>query len=209
MKHRMTTNQTIVVTSRRVNASVVAIAALVLVTLTCQAWAVRRATMNPTVVVTIDLERVFEGIGEKAAEDERLVAVATELEAEAGEKQAVISDLEEELDAFPVGSDRRREVERDLQWAALDYSAFVEFSRRKMDVEKAQSLTRIYESIRESAGEMAFEHGYDMVVVDDSVTNIPQGSEADVRRQISARRIVHTNAAIDVSDELIQRMNLG
>ena len=54
---------------------------------------------------------------------------------------------------------------------------------------------------------MAVESGYDIVFVDDSVVEMVTGTEVEVRRQISARRMLYANPEIDLTEELVTRMN--
>jgi hypothetical protein len=54
---------------------------------------------------------------------------------------------------------------------------------------------------------MATSNGYDLVLVNDSLAEIPPGTEEELNRQISARRILFANPRIDLTDELIAYMN--
>ena len=89
----------------------------------------------------------------------------------------------------------------------MTFQAYNEFSLRKIDVEQSLMLRRIYRSIKEAARTMAEELGYDVLFVDDSVSAIVNGTEKEVRRQISARRMLYTNPQIDLTDTLVARMN--
>ena len=55
---------------------------------------------------------------------------------------------------------------------------------------------------------MSRANGYDIVLVDDTVAELPEDTtEAETMRQISARRMLYANPQVDISDELIVRMN--
>ncbi len=68
-------------------------------------------------------------------------------------------------------------------------------------------MKKVYTSIRAAAGQLAVERGYSVVFVDDSISPIPPGSEQEMNRQISARRMVYTSPDVDITEELISRMN--
>lgn len=172
-----------------------------------QSYALGRASPRPTVVAVVNLEKLYEGLAERAEEDERLSAIARELQDQIDIQVAEIGVLEEDVQVYPVGSDKYEEVVGKLQFKSLDHQAFTEFSRRKMDVQHAVVLKRIYLSIKDAAAVMAMEQGYDLFFVDDSLAALPDGTEAEVRRQISARRMLYSNPEIDVTTELIARMN--
>lgn len=165
------------------------------------------ANMQPSVLVTVNLERVFDGLDTRAAADERLAAIAEELQGQAETKAAAIDEANEELELLQNGSAAHQEALEDLTRKTLDYQAFAEFSRRKIEVQKAQALKRIYVDIKVAAKAMAEENGYDVVFVDDSVAAMGGGTETEVNRQISGRRMLYVNPAIDATDVLIARMN--
>ncbi|HVP74364.1 MAG TPA: hypothetical protein VMS30_11540, partial [Phycisphaerales bacterium] len=61
--------------------------------------------------------------------------------------------------------------------------------------------------IRKAAEAVAMERGYKVVFVDDSIAPIPAGTSEEMTRQISARRMVYTSSDVDITDEMIKRMN--
>jgi Skp family chaperone for outer membrane proteins len=174
-----------------------------------QSWALRNLMARPTAVATIDLVQVIDGMEERAAEDARLTMLAEELQEEGKAKAEVIGDMEEELKAYAVGSDKYQDMLQKWQLESLRYQAFIEFSRRKLDVQKAHSLRRLYRSVIENARALAEADGYDLVLADDSVSDIPMGTEVEVRRRILSRRTLYANPEVDLTDELIARLNEG
>jgi Skp family chaperone for outer membrane proteins len=182
--------------------------AVVLVTLIAhQTLATAAAPTGPSVVATLDLERLFDGLDGRARADADLQAMAEELDAEGVAKRDAIDALKAEMEIYAIGSDKYNEAMEALSLMVLEFEAFMEFGRRKIDVEKALSIKRIYIDIRDGVRNVAQNNGYDVVLVDDSVVQMPSGSEADVKRNISARRILYANPTIDITDELIQFMN--
>jgi Skp family chaperone for outer membrane proteins len=174
-----------------------------------QTRAMRRLTLNPAVLATVNLEQAFEGLQEKDQADAELTAMAEELKIQGDELADAIDVLQEEMDAYAVGSEQHQKTMGRWQLMTLEYQAFVEFSRRKIDIRRALTLKRLYQSIKQATQIMAEENGYDIVFVDDSIAEIPNGNETEVRRQISARRMLYTSPQIDITDELIARMNGG
>ncbi|MHC5005492.1 MAG: OmpH/Skp family outer membrane protein [Planctomycetota bacterium] len=172
-----------------------------------QSYALGRAAPSPTAVATVNLEAVFEGLAERADADETLTRMAEGLQAEMDDQTGAITLLEEEVEAYPVESQKHQEALAKLQLASLEHQAFVEFSRRKVDIQKALVLKRLYLTIKEASAIMAMELGYDIIFVDDSLAELPDGTETDVRRQISARRMLFASPEIDVTADLVARMN--
>jgi Skp family chaperone for outer membrane proteins len=180
---------------------------LVMIVIVTRTEGTRHEMQRPSAVAVIDLEKVFRSLHEKDRADTGLQRVAEQLEEEIEAQSTVIAELQEELEALQPGSDKHRMAMEAYELATLDYRARREFARQKIDLEKSKTLQRIYDSIKRSAEILSTEKGFDMVLVDDSVVPVPGGTEMEVQRQISARRMVFTSNAIDITEDLIHRMN--
>ena len=165
------------------------------------------APSRPAVLATVNLEVVFESLSERVEADAGLEQLAEELKQQADTLANELDLLKEDLELYAKGSANHQQALEKYSLKSLEYQAFVEFSRRKIEIKKAQSLKRIYRSIKDTSAVLAAEHGYDVVFVDDSVAAMASGTEADVNRQISARRMLYVNPELDVTRQLIERMN--
>ena len=162
---------------------------------------------NVGTVATIDLERVFSNLDEKGAADIRLQALADDLQKESEAKSRDIELLEQNLDLFPAGSEKFQEAMEDFQEATVKLRSFVAFGRSKIDFQKGVTLRRLYTSIKEATRVLADQEGYALVVVDDSIVPFQSGTEADMMRQISARRILYASPRVDITNAIIMQMN--
>jgi Skp family chaperone for outer membrane proteins len=158
-------------------------------------------------VATVDLERVFSNLDEKVAADIRLQALADDLQKQSEAQTREIELLEQNLDLFPAGSEKYQEAEEKFLEATVKLQAYVEFGRRKIDFQKGATLNRLYMSIKGAARLLAERDGYAIVVVDDSIVELQSGTEAEMTRQISARRMLYASPRIDITDALIRQMN--
>jgi len=192
----------------RRNWPIVALALALVTLIGYQAAAIRHLEqLKPAVVATVDLERVFNRIDERQEADTELTELANDLQKNIDAKVRRINALEEELEVYEQGSDKHQETLEELSLLSLEYQADVEWSRQMIEFQRAVNLRRIYSSIREFMETEANERGIDIVFVDDTVVELPPGDEEETTRQISARRMLYTNPAIDITDEVIQRMN--
>lgn len=165
------------------------------------------ANMKPAIVATVDLERVFNQLEERTAADEDLTKMADELQRDGDRRAKAIDALEEELEVYTPGSEQHQELLNKLALASHEYRAFVEWGRRKIDVKKAATLRRIYSSIKDAIEREAKDKGYDIVFVNDSLSPIPVSDESETSRQISARRMLYSSPQIDITRDVIGRMN--
>ncbi len=158
-------------------------------------------------VATVDLERVFSNLDEKSAADIRLQALADDLQKESAAQSRDIELLEQNLDLFPAGSEKYQEAMKQFLETTVKLQSLVEFGRGKIDFRKGVTLKRLYTSIKEATRLLAEREGYAVVVVEDSIVDLQSGTEADMIRQISARRMLYASPRVDITDALIMQMN--
>ena len=163
------------------------------------------APSQPTIVATFDLERTFNTIDQKKAEFGKITEMAEKLQADAEAVRKELEQLTANLDIHPKGSPKALEAQQKLEYRTAEYRAQIEWIKLKLEAEKGRALKRIYFDIRIAVKDFAEKHNYSVVLVDDSVAEIPPGTLEDLNRQISARRVVYTNA--DITEALIEHMN--
>lgn len=156
-------------------------------------------------VATFDLEKTINTIDEYTAGAAKLLEIADGLQAKADDMRKDAEKIKKDLEDLPKGSAKYNAKIEEYASASSEYMAYVEFCKMKMDAEKGRLLKRIYQSVRKAAEELATEKSYAVVLVDDSVAQIPPGTLEDLNRQISARRVVYTN--VDVTKEMVDRLN--
>lgn len=168
-----------------------------------------RAPTAPAVIATVDLERVFQGLDERKAADDRLTKLAGELDRKGQEKRKEVNLLSEDLELFAPGTPQFQQTSAELAEKGYRLKAYLDFAVRKLDAAKSRTLHELYEDrIKPVVAEIAQENGYDLVVVDDSIVGLPtDASESEMMRQISARRLLWSNPLMDITDDIIARMN--
>lgn len=173
-----------------------------------QAGASRPAAIEPARIATVDIQFVFQGLNRRQAADDRLVALATELDEEATGLKEEIEALNNDLEIFPAGSAKHQELLEQIGRVSFDLSAHLEFASQKLDREKARTLRVIYADIKSAVAAWSRQNGVDLVVVNDAVVPVPRdASENETMRQISARRLLYSDSVIDISREMINFMN--
>lgn len=171
---------------------------------------------GPTVAV-IDLQRVLDGLDQRADADRRVRSLYEEARTEDGEWQKLLERLRTELtaarDAGPSDAERVRRLEEQAVEMALRYEAWKQYSKERVDNETSLLMRDIYRAIREDLAAMGQVTGFEIVVRDDQLREIgvdptvKASQEAQVMQQISAASILYVAPSIDVTDQLIARMN--
>jgi Skp family chaperone for outer membrane proteins len=162
----------------------------------------------PTIVATVNIERLFQNLDERSAADTRLTRLAEELDAETQRRQEEIERLNEELEIYAPGSRQHRELNEQIALKGYQLQAYLDFAMRKLDSEKSKFFRGLYDRIKQAVAAAAAENGYDVVFVDDSIVDLPRdATEQEMKRQISARRMLFATNQIDITDQLVGRMN--
>lgn len=163
---------------------------------------------EPAVIASVNLELVFGSLDLRGAANAELEKLATSLDDELTRQKELLDVKEEDLAFMTPGSDAYRQTEVEMLEMSGRLAAYVEFADKKMNIERSRVLREIYDEIKATIAALCDEEGYDVVFVDDSIVELPEvATEAEMMRQISARRMLHTRSRIDISQDVIQRMN--
>jgi Skp family chaperone for outer membrane proteins len=165
------------------------------------------AAPPPVTAATVDLERVFEALAELASEQTHLQELGANMDTEKTAREQELEGMDEQLAITEAGTPDYETLEQEYIQKSIEYQAWIEFMRRQIDREKALVLEKVYNSVKQAVRDMAEQHGYDIVYLNDSLKPLQRGSEASIQQQISARRMLYTSPALDITEDLIQRMN--
>ena len=91
--------------------------------------------------------------------------------------------------------------------------AWLRFTQQEIDIDKSLMLENLFRSMQSAAKELAEIEGIDLVIIDDAGKQfelLPKSQlsrEGQVQLQMRSRRVLYRDSAIDISEELIIRMN--
>jgi len=158
------------------------------------------------VVATIDLERVIESLDSMTSANEELARTAELYQTEIEQRRESLELLQEEIDLL-VGTQRDQKL-AEAEVLADDLRVYTRFAELKLEEQRVVVLRRIYEDVREAAARLSQANGWDLVLVNDALVDLPPVTgQQELMRQISARRVIYGDTRIDVTDALIQKMN--
>lgn len=163
--------------------------------------------VDPAVVCTVNLERVYEAIPQKTAAEQSLEAFGRSLDERISAYEEEIDALEGELEALAPNSESYEQRTAELMRKTLEYEGFLQFANNRFQLQRAEALRDIYLELRANIAQIAQRNGYDLVIVDDTVGELTPTTEEDMRRQISARRMLYGARTIDITDIVIAEMN--
>ena len=181
---------------------------------------------QPTVVVTLNLGPVIDKLDQRADAQTRLEKMNAEMRIEQERRVGEIKKLEAEAKALQdelnaaTEPAKKKQIENRMQnlqeqaaLTGLNNQAWVTVMSDKIDIESALVMQDLYRSVKTAAAQMASTNRYDVVLVDDSQGELRLDGESrmsrvdQVRQQIASRRMLFVNPVIDITNDLITRMN--
>lgn len=184
------------------------------VIIACQAIGQRPGTASSTVVVTVDLRTVLDGLEQRSVAEAEIEEMKDGILAEDEQRKEQLQGLRTQYDNIPEADEDARDALREqIAREALDYDAWSRFSLEQVDIETSLRLRDLHRAIKSAIAELCEIEGYDIVLVDDSQQELTINRESrlsrevQVRQQMTSRRIMYVNPVADITDELVERMN--
>lgn len=173
---------------------------------------------RPTVIATLNLGAVIEKLDQRAAAEQSLKKMGEDLKAEEEKLSAELKKLMADIETIEkangdTDTSEERKLKEDFLLKQMRYEAWTQFVKDKADIEESLLLQDLYRSVKREAAQLAAAAGYDLVLVDDSQGELMVDPEARASRraqtlqQIAGRRMLYVNRSIDITDDLVQRMN--
>ena len=187
---------------------------MLMVAMLCLGMAMRQAQRGePTVVVTVNLPRVVNALEQRAAAETNLQAMLERKQQEERDRAEAITSMEQRLLEMPEGSPERKSLVESVALKRLELAGWQKFSEEQIDIERSLVLRNIERAIKSEIESMCRSEGYDLCLIDDSSKELQVNPrmalsrEAQVMQQMSNRRMMYASDQLDITDDLIARMN--
>ncbi|TVQ63325.1 MAG: OmpH family outer membrane protein [Phycisphaerales bacterium] len=185
--------------------------ALALIVISVGAW---RAGANsalaarPAIIATVDLERAINNLNELSDRQQELDAFVSKLKTGVETLDKELRDAQSALRILPPDSDdfNRKLLEVRRLTATLEFEG--RLTQQLIDERKGAVYAELFRKISDAAGRLAKQSGYDFVLSNDAVSDIPRSpSESQIRGMIVTRRLLFATGSNDITDDLIQMLN--
>ncbi len=177
-----------------------------------QAFAQRAVAPSAPVVAAVRIERLFEGLQQRAEAKVEIDRLQRQMTAERTRRQDELTQLQQTLeDAVATATQNQLKDQIALQQMKMQF--WFQEANVILEVEKALQLQDMYKNVKEAIEALAGAEGYDMVIVNDESGELPFDREAQISpqlqvlQQIANRKLLYLNPAIDITEDLIERMN--
>lgn len=169
-------------------------------------------TAWPTRVATVDVLALIDKIDERAEWDMRIEALQAAINQEAQTRQAA---LERRLQESEASNDEgvRQTIRDEVALMQLQYQQWIRVKALELNREQELKWKSIYRNLSREADRIADTKGYELVLMNGTDANITIDPNLQIPpdqqalAQILNRRILHSSDFIDITDEVIVRMN--
>tara|TARA_B100001059_G_scaffold153222_1_gene152854 strand:- start:1296 stop:1895 length:600 start_codon:yes stop_codon:yes gene_type:complete len=165
------------------------------------------APMPPAVIGLVDLEKVYNNLDSRAGLVTRIEDMQSKMAEDASSMQEELEMLSAELESLSPGSGAMIEMNDKAISISGRLRAFETYGALLIERERAADLRDSYDTIRTEAGTLSKLMGIDLVLLNDSIPMVDLADAAGTLQQISARRVLWANETLDITDELIERLN--
>jgi len=163
---------------------------------------------DAAVVATIDLERLIDNLDAMQAANAELAQAAESYQSQIQRQREELELLYEETELL-VGQQKDAKL-AEAELLADELRVSTDFASGKLEEMRVRALRGIYEDVRIAAARVSQANGWDLVLVNDALVEVPPvASQQELMRQISARRVIYGDSRIDVTDVLITALNGG
>ncbi len=160
----------------------------------------------------VDVAKVFEEIEERTNWDIRIENMRASIETEARSRSQAMERRLKESESV-TDADARQKMRDEVALMQLRLEQWGNAKTREVDREEALKWRSIYRNLMRETKRVAEAEGIDIVLVDDSGSEIRTENnaqvplQAQVIQQITTRRVLFAKNAIDITDQVIIRMN--
>jgi Skp family chaperone for outer membrane proteins len=183
----------------------------VLATASHQAVASARMAPAPARVATVDLVKVIERLDERSDWEVQIADIGKKVQAEFAAKRKALEDMAKKMETAP---EAERTALRDrLAFDQLQFEQWERIKKVEIDRERALMWQSMYRNVRAESQKLADADGWDVVLVNDGVSEIQlqrdskTPMEQQAQEQIVRRRILFAARSTDITDQLVVRMN--
>ena len=192
-------------------AAAAAAAGALLASWTHRADAVARPAPAPARVAVVDLVKVIERLNERSDWEVQIAALGKKIQEEFAARRKAIEDMAKQMEQ---AADAERNSIRDrVAFEQLQFEQWEQIKKIEVDRERALMWQSMYRNVRSESQKLADAEGYDIILVNDGVGEIQLQREsktpleAQAQEQIVRRRVLYAAKTVDVTDQLVVRMN--
>ncbi len=200
-------------TRRAFLAAFLAILVTLAIATTSGAFRPAAASMNaPANVGVVNLSTIVDRMKERQEWDVRLKALESAITEEGRARRTKLEAFAKEIEPMSEGTERESRIDQ-FRMQEIKDAEWLNGKKLEIDRERSLKWQSLYRSIREGTRKLSEREGLDLVIVDDSKTelrvqrNEKVPMEAQALEQIASLRVLFGSKAIDVTEKLLVQLD--
>lgn len=165
------------------------------------------APVNAPVIASVRISEVINGLDELKDREAELRLFIDEQQAGIKKIGDDLQNAVDELNLLPDGAAQKKVIVQNARRLRLNLEVEGEISSQLIDQRRGEVYAEIFAKIEKAAQRLAQREGYHLIITDDSDAEIRPDTERNVRSGILSRRVLFSDPALDITDELILTMN--
>jgi len=162
---------------------------------------------EPTAVAVVDVQAVFDALDEKEAIENQLQQRAQQLQQEEKQRRQEIEQMRSDLEVLGSDSEAYQQQQEEVQQKLIEFRSWRQYSKQKMQRLRGLKIESLYQKTADAAGRVAEDNGYDMVLYKASSTDLNYENSEQLSQMLQMRKVLWARDQLDVTDQVIQRMN--
>lgn len=162
---------------------------------------------RPSAVAVVNVLSVFESLKEKLQVEANLQSRAEGVKLDMQDRKRMLEELKSDLDILAPDTPAYNEKQAKLEQNFIESTAWGNFQNQKIAQEQVIQYERLYQKMMEAIGTIGRENGYDLVLFKEKPVNFRGAKPETIPRIIQSRKVLWSGDNLDLTDEVIQRMN--
>lgn len=168
----------------------------------------QRAGQASSATAVVDLKRTYDTLKEKVSVEADFKTREETFKTENEKREAKINQLQEALKDLKSGTIDFVNVQEQLEKEIGEHRVWVTIEAGKINRDRAAWIKLIYGKMLDAINESARERGYDLVLFKAPTIDFTEVSAEQVPSMIQSRKVLWSIEELDLTDLVIQKMNL-
>jgi Skp family chaperone for outer membrane proteins len=162
---------------------------------------------EPTAVAVVNVKQVFNALKEKQSIEADLQQRAKQMQGEQDQRRQKLQEMRSNLDVLKPGSSNFEQQRQKLERAVVDFKAWKQYQQQKLQRRRGMEMEGLYRKVVRTAGQVAKDNGYDVVLYDEGDPNFNFQSSKQLSTMIQMRKVLWANQKLSITDQVRTRMN--
>jgi Skp family chaperone for outer membrane proteins len=166
-----------------------------------------QAQARPTAIAVIDVEKAMVALEEKTQVEADMKTEFEQIKQEHENRRNKLKQMKEDMDLLQPGTDAYMKKAEEFNLEGMQLDGWYKYKQARMQSESVLQLGNMYRKLMDTIAKIAGESGYDMVLFKEKQPNFTNVKPEALSAIISMRKVLWVRNDLDITDQVVQRMN--